>query len=255
MGRGRSDNYLRDFRRPKDGSYHQSMGLQSLLVSRDTQVIRVLRPTLEKLAIEVEVCRGARSGNEILLSEKFDGVIVDCDDLQGGLDLLQDLRKGTSNKNSVAFAILNGQTTTQRAFELGANFVLQKPISPLNASRCFSAAVGFMARERRRYFRHAVDFPVRALFGQESELKATATNVSEGGMALRFKGKLPKGGLSKIAFSLPGSSVSLELRGDIAWADGAGRAGVRFVEIPKASSEQLETWLGEQLEKLDRQAI
>src|SRR5205823_1149784 len=50
---------------PSDG-----MPLQSLLVSRDAHVVGVLRPTLEKLAIEVEVCRGAKSGNEILLSEK-----------------------------------------------------------------------------------------------------------------------------------------------------------------------------------------
>ena len=231
------------------------MALQSLLVSRDTQVIRVLRPTLEKLAIEVEVCRGARSGIEILLSEKFDGIIVDCDDLQGGLELLQNLRNGTSNKNSVSFAILNGQTTTQKAFEMGANFVLQKPISPLNATRCFGAAIGFMTRERRRYFRHPVEFPVRAFFGQDQELRVTASNISEGGMALRFKGKLPKGGLSKVIFSLPGSNLSMEPRAEIAWADGAGRAGVRFLDMPKSSREQLEQWLGEQLDKLDHQSL
>ena len=129
------------------------MALESLLLSRDAQVIRVLRPTLEKLSIDVEVCRGVSSGTEILSNEKFDAVIVDCDDLQGGLDVLAGLRKGTSNRNSVMFAILNGTTTTHRAFELGANFVLQKPISVLNATRCFGAALGFMARERRRYFR------------------------------------------------------------------------------------------------------
>src|ERR1700758_5014061 len=102
------------------------MALESLLLSRDPEVIRVLRPTLEKLAIEVEVCRGARSGGEILSAEKFDAIIVDCDDLQGGLEVLEALRKGTSNKNSVTFAILNGSTTTQKAFQMGANFVLQK---------------------------------------------------------------------------------------------------------------------------------
>ena len=38
---------------------------------------------------------------------------------------------------------------------MGANFVLQKPISGLNASRCFHAALNFMLKERRRYFRAA----------------------------------------------------------------------------------------------------
>src|SRR6266581_793376 len=227
------------------------MGLESLLLSRDPQVIRVLRPTLEKLSIDVEVCRGARSGNEILSSEKFDAVIVDCDDLQGGLEVLAGLRKGRSNKNSVAFAILNGNTTTQEAFQLGANFVLQKPISPLNAMRCFSAAVGFMARERRRYFRHPVEISTTLVFGHGEELKTTTTNISEGGMAIRLRGKLPKGGISKVVFTLPETNISMEPKGEVAWADGAGRAGLRFTDMPKSSREQLERWLAEQTEKTE----
>ena len=133
------------------------MPLESLLLSRDPEVIRVLQPALEKLAIEVEVCRGVSSGQEILRTEKFDAIIVDCDDLKGALSVFEGLRKSVSNKNSVTFAILNGSTTTQQAFQMGANFVLQKPISALNAMRCFSAAVNFMMRERRRYFRHPVE--------------------------------------------------------------------------------------------------
>jgi CheY-like chemotaxis protein len=225
------------------------MELESLLLSRDPQVIRVLRPTLEKLSIDVEVCRGARSGSEILSYEKFDAVIVDCDDLQGGLEVLEGLRKGTSNKNSVAFAILNGNTTTQKAFQLGANFVLQKPISALNAMRCFSAAVGFMARERRRYFRHPVEISVTLVFGQDQELRATTSNISEGGMAIVFRGKLPKGAVSKVVFTLPDTHISMEAKAVIAWADGAGRAGIRFAELPKASREQLDRWLAEQFTK------
>ena len=42
------------------------MPLESLLLSRDPEIIRVLQPALEKLSIDVEVCRGVGSGNEIL---------------------------------------------------------------------------------------------------------------------------------------------------------------------------------------------
>jgi CheY-like chemotaxis protein len=94
---------------------------------------------------------------ESLRTEKFDAIIVDCDDLAGGLQVLEGLRKVPSNRNSVTFAILNGITTTQQAFQMGVNFVLQKPISALNAARCFSAALNFMIREQRRYFRHPVE--------------------------------------------------------------------------------------------------
>ncbi len=224
------------------------MHLESLLLTRDPEVIRILRPTLEKLSIEVEICRGACSGDEILALEKFDAVIVDCDDIQGGLDVLAGVRKGTSNKDSVAFAILNGNTTTHKAFELGASFVLQKPITPLSAMRCFSAALGFMERERRRYFRYPMETAVTLMFGQDQELKATATNLSEGGMAIRFRGQLPKGAVTKVMFSLPGTQISMEPKGDIAWVDASGHAGLRFTELPANSREQLDRWLTDQLQ-------
>jgi DNA-binding response OmpR family regulator len=224
------------------------MPLESLLLSRDPDVIRVLRPALEKFSIQVEVCQGARSGSEILSSEKFDAIIVDCDDLQGGLEVIPALRKGSSNRNSVTFAILNG-TTTQTAFQMGANFVLQKPISSLNAMRCLSAAIGYMDRERRRYFRHPVEIPLTIFFGERQEVKATATNLSDGGMAIFFRGKLPKENVSKVSFKIPGGATALECKAQFAWIDGTGRAGLRFADIPKASREQLERWLTEQFEK------
>src|SRR5215472_15289757 len=120
------------------------MTLESLLLSQDPELVRVVRPTLEELSIDVEVCHDARAGSDILISNKFDAVIVDCDDLTGGLALLQGLRNTPSNKNSVAFAVLNGKrTNTQEAFRMGANFVLQKPIGSLNAARCFRAALSW----------------------------------------------------------------------------------------------------------------
>jgi CheY-like chemotaxis protein len=230
------------------------MALESLLLSRDPEVIRVLQPALEKLSIDVEVCRGVSSGQEILRTEKFDAIIVDCDDLKGALTVLEGLRLSASNKNSVTFAILNGSTTTQRAFQMGANFVLQKPISALNARRCFSAAVNFMIRERRRYFRHPVEMPATLSFGEGQRLKVTLTNLSEGGMAVFFRGPVPKGGVSTVAFKLPGAATPLEPKVQVAWMDEAGRAGLRFIDVSTDARAQLDGWLAEQCEKMDQPA-
>ncbi len=226
------------------------MNLESLLVCRDADVVRVLRPTLEKLAIEVEVSAAARSGSEILSSAKFDAVIVDCDDLQGGADVLRSLRQNASNKTSVSFAILNGKTTTQQAFEMGANFVLQKPITTAGTLRCFNTAMSFMVREKRRYFRCPVEMPVKLQFSQGEEMKATSTNLSEGGMAIHFEGILTKNAIAKVQFTLPGTKVSMEPKGEISWADGLGRAGIRFQDVPESSRAQLEQWILQRLEKV-----
>jgi len=185
--------------------------LESLLLSRDADVFRVLRPTLEKLSIEVEVCQEAKKASEILISEKFDAVIVDCDDMPGGVEVLEGLRATPSNQNSVTFALVNGKkTTTQQAFNMGINFVLHKPLSVLNASRCFNAALSFMLRERRRYFRHPVKMPVGLIVG-DKELKAESTNLSESGIALLLHHALPKNATPRLRFTLPGTSPVLEV--------------------------------------------
>jgi CheY-like chemotaxis protein len=225
------------------------MNLESLLVCRDAEVVRVLCPTLEKLSIEVEVSPAARSGAEILNASKFDAVIVDCDDLQGGADILRALRQNASNKTSVSFAILNGKTTTQQAFEMGANFVLQKPVTTAGTLRCFNTAMSFMVREKRRYFRCPLEMPVKLVFSQSEEIKAIATNLSEGGMAIHFEGKLPNHkAISKVQFTLPGTNSPMEPKGEIAWANGIGRAGIKFLDVPESSRSQLEKWILKRLE-------
>lgn len=225
------------------------MTLESLLLSHDPELVRVVRPELEKLAIDVEICHEAKAGADILISDKFDAVIVDCDDLNGGLAVLQGLRNTPSNKNSVAFAILNGKrTTTQEAFGMGANFVLQKPISALNASRCFHAALNFMLKERRRYFRQPIKMQVRVALDGKT-LNATSTNISEGGIALMLHEAMPKGASPLLKFTLPHTDKHLEIESEVAWADVKGLAGLRFRNVPKSSQELLERWLDERIEE------
>ena len=225
------------------------MNLDSLLISRDADLLGVLRPALEKISVDVQVCAESRAGDDLLAKQKFDAVIIDCDDLQNGFDLLRSLRQSQSNAKSVVFAVVNGKTTTQEAFHSGANFVLQKPLTPLHASRCLNAALNFMVRERRRYFRHPLDMPLRINLPNAQEMAAAATNLSEGGMAIRVLGKLPKDAEAKFSFTLPGSTISLELKGQIAWGDGTGHAGIRFVDVPQSSLYQLEKWLTDRLQE------
>jgi DNA-binding response OmpR family regulator len=225
------------------------MNLDSLLISRDAALLGVLRPALEKISVDVQVCAGAQLGGDLLAKRKFDAVIIDCDDLHNGFELMRGLRQTQSNARSVAFAVVNGKTTTQEAFQSGANFVLQKPLTPLHAARCFNAALNFMVRERRRYFRHPVDMPLRISLPTNQELTATATNVSEGGMAIRILGKVSKDVRAQFRFTLPGVNITLDLKGEVAWADGTGHAGIRFVEVPQSSQYQLEKWLTDRLQE------
>jgi c-di-GMP-binding flagellar brake protein YcgR len=131
---------------------------------------------------------------------------------------------------------------------MGANFVLQKPISSLNASRCFHAALNFMLKERRRYFRQPVKIQVQVVL-EGKTVTANSTNISEGGIALMLREALPKGVTPQLKFSLPDTNIQFDVEAEVAWTDFKGLAGFRFRNVPQTSQAKLEEWLDDQMEQ------
>ncbi len=221
------------------------MALQSLLLSRDDDVIRVLRRVLSDLEIDLEVCEASDTAGEQLARRKWDAIIIDCDDVHGAVDVLRTVRRSSSNKTSTTFAIINGITSVRNAFELGANLALEKPLTPDRAMHSFRAVHGMMLAERRRYYRHPLDMPITMKFedkesGRTHELLADAVNISEGGMAVKLKSEPPQTkAVATLHFMLPGTKNWIETPGTIAWASGEGLAGIRFESPPYSVKEHL----------------
>jgi ActR/RegA family two-component response regulator len=222
------------------------MELRCLLLTRDDQIIRVLRRVLEDLEVAVDVCTGADKAAELLEQRKFDAVMIDCDDVHNALTVLCSVRLTPSNKSSTVFAIVNGITTVSNAIELGANLALEKPLSETKAKHAFKAVHGLMLQERRRYYRHPIDMAVTLRFedkdkGDHREVLATGTNLSEGGMALKVKATLPREfRTAQLRFIMPGTHDQVQLLGVISWADEQGNAGVRFENVPYTLRERLD---------------
>jgi len=108
--------------------------------------------------------------------------------------------------------------------------------------------LNFMVRERRRYYRQPVKMMVKVVVG-EKELKATSTDISEGGIALLVHQALPKDATPRLQFTLPDSNVSMDIETEVAWADLKGAMGLRFRNVPAGSQELLEKWLNERVPK------
>jgi CheY-like chemotaxis protein len=224
------------------------MTLEALVVSPDPDTLRVLQSALGKLDVRVQVCTGTEGAREIMAEKKFDAIIIDCDDLPGGTEVLQQVRQERRNKSSVSFAILNGINNVRTVFQMGAGFVLQKPITITNALRSFHAAYGLMHRERRRYFRMPVEIPAKLNYGNGREMQVRTCNLSEGGMAVQAAAALPND-LYRIQFTLPGTDITLSPKAELAWSDACGKAGVRFLELTVNAREQLENWLMQKMEE------
>lgn len=235
------------------------MDLRCFLLTRDDQVIRVLRRVLDGLEVGLEVCTGADKAAEELEQRKYDAIMIDCDDVHNAITVLCSVRLTPSNKSSTVFAIVNGITTVSSAIELGANLALEKPITEGKARHAFKAVHGLMLQERRRYYRHEVDLAVTMRFedkdkGSRREVLATATDISEGGMAIKVKSTLPREfRTAQLKFVMPGTHDWIELLGAIAWADEQGNAGVRFENVPYTLRERLANFFRD-IEKKEKQA-
>ena len=44
---------------------------------------------------------------------------------------------------------------------------------------------------------------------------------------------------------------TIEAKAELVWVDGNGRAGIRFIEVPKNSRELLDKWLEEEILRVD----
>lgn len=219
------------------------MALQALLLSNDPDVLKTIRRALDTVNIDLQVCHNAEEAGHILKRRKYDSVLVDCD-VRSAPAVLRDLRKGKSNKSCIAFALINQATTIQQAFEMGANFVLDKPLAMDRTIRSVRAAQGLIMRERRRYHRYLVNATGTIIVDAGTELPVGITNISEGGISIECVRCLDEGGAARLRFLLPGSKKPLEIKGEIAWAGADGRAGIRFQVLPVAAKEELEEWMG-----------
>jgi len=184
-----------------------------------------------------------------LQQQKYDAVFVDCDDMPLGAELLQALRTTPSNRQAIAFALLNGGTGTREAYAWGANFTLEKPLTVEFTTRTLRAAAGLIARERRRYFRQDVCANVQLWVcnssrstSRDTEHSALMTNLSESGMLLA-QAELKAGAKLRFQFTLPWSEVVVSGSGVVTWA-GGGCAGVR-TSVPKPIRRALEDWVND----------
>jgi CheY-like chemotaxis protein len=220
------------------------MSLKSLVLCSDEKIVRVLRRVLSDLEIEIEHCTEPDGALRKLTRQRFEAVIIDCTDLKTATAVLKSARSAPVNKRAIAVAIMDGHNGLRSAFDMGAHFVLYKPVSTERAKSSFRAARALMKRERRRNAR----IPVQVQASLNNRIsgfsqKVTTTDVSEGGMAIQMPKRYQDAGPWDVQFTLPGSENSFELTGEVAWHNPGGHVGIRFTNLPVDVGHELRKWL------------
>ena len=136
--------------------------------------------------------------------------------------------------------ILNSKESTA-TLNAGANFLLRKPLSVDSVGMHLAIAKDLLVRERRRYFRHPVNLPV-VLRDGETEYHGRLTNLSEDGMAVRMAKPVKHSSVLDFSFELA-LGMKVSGRGQVAWTNTEGMAGILVRTFHETSREHLESWL------------
>lgn len=222
------------------------MSLKALVLCSDEKIVRVLRRVLSDLEISIEHCTEPDGAIRKLTRQRFEAVIIDCTDLKTATMVLKSARSAPCNKRAIAVAIMDGHNGLRSAFDMGAHFVLYKPVSSERAKSSFRAARALMKRERRRNARVAIEIPVwlnNAKTGFLQQLPTT--DLSEGGMAVQLPKRHNDPGPWLVSFTLPGSERAIEVTGEAAWQNPGGQIGIRFANLQVDSAHELRAWLNQ----------
>jgi c-di-GMP-binding flagellar brake protein YcgR len=221
------------------------MELKTLLLSSDEKTVRVLRRVLSDLEIGVEHCSAVDDAIRRITRQRFEAIIVDGENIEKAGNVLRGAKASPVNGRALGIVLVESSVGLKGGFEIGAHFVLHKPLAVERAKASFRAVRALMKRERRLQLRVAVQIPVEC-YGS-SRHKAKTLDLCEGGMAIQFSDRVPKEPSLRFSLELPGMDHKLEIHGEVAWEGNGDQAGVRFKNATDEQRNIIRQWLGSHL--------
>ncbi len=122
------------------------MGYQALLFCPEEKTARTVTQVLSELDFAVIPCTEPFAAVKKLMGEHFDAVVVDCDNEQNATLLFKSARNSPNNHSSLAVAVVEGQAGVAKAFRIGANLVLTKPVNVEQAKGTLRVARGLLRK-------------------------------------------------------------------------------------------------------------
>src|ERR1700730_17016283 len=122
------------------------MGYQALLFCPDEKLARVVSQVFTELDFTVEPVHEPFAAVKKLMSQRYDAIVVDCENEQNASLLFKSARNSSSNQSSLAIALVEGQAGVAKAYRIGANLVLTKPINVEQAKGTLRVARGLLRK-------------------------------------------------------------------------------------------------------------
>jgi TonB family protein len=122
------------------------MSYRALLFCADEKTSRAVTQVFRELEFHVEPSREPFDAVKRITGQHYDALVVDCDNEENATLLFKSARNSASNNNSLAVAVVEGQVNIAKAFRLGANLVLTKPINLEQAKGTLRVARGLLRK-------------------------------------------------------------------------------------------------------------
>jgi TonB family protein len=122
------------------------MGYQALLFCPDEKLARVVSQVFSELDFTVVPVHEPFAAVKKLMSQRYDAIVVDCENEQNASLLFKSARNSSSNQSSLAIALVLGQAGVAKAYRIGANLVLTKPINVEQAKGTLRVARGLLRK-------------------------------------------------------------------------------------------------------------
>lgn len=221
------------------------LSLQALVVTKDIEVVHFWRRVLDEFGITDVVCDRPEVALERLAKARFDIIVVDCQSIFTGAQVIGSARASGSNVNACVIALFGQDKGFQSS--LGANFALPKPVAFRWAVQCVRSAFASINRGHRRYCRHQVRITTEYRHKGENK-QAVIRNISEDGIGLYAAGPLLPSETIELTFSLDGDEP-IQLTGRVVWASKAGSSGIQVTAMSAEHRRRLLAWLQKQFDR------
>jgi len=226
------------------------MALTSLVVCADAKAVQVLSRVLREMGIRAEHCGDPQQAISRLKTDRFDALLLDCDNEPAARQLVKAAKSSTTNKNSLVIAIAYSTNNVREILAEGVSFVLYKPLSVDRVSNSLRAARSLLPNERRRKPRVPLYGAVSIAYGTCENVPANLVDLSHEGVAIRSERALAPSAKVYFEFKLPDhGSATVRLAGEVVWTDFTGRIGLSFAKVPQSSRQLLDNWLKNNLHR------
>lgn len=123
------------------------MATRAFLLCGDEKAVQAVTQILDELEVSFEHSSEPAFSLKRLATQRFDLLIVDCDNVQNATQVFNSARASNLNKTSITIAIVEGKAGVPNAFRLGASLVLTKPVALEQIRNTLRTGIGMTRKE------------------------------------------------------------------------------------------------------------